>query len=192
MVEPFGCVVMLHWRLHVYGGPVPLPTTPSGPSSLFYSPLSHALCASLHPPLWFRCIPWPVSYPFDNPLKRNVIIGPCVIIVFPPFGNYIILTAVNVTTTCFFIFYAAIVRQYDRRLLKWPHQIRERRNRKSIVGDSLVTSRTEVTVFDGPVIYRECEIFWSSMKCAFYHYILYISLIWIRIVVSEIISSDFI
>jgi len=30
------------------------------------------------------------------------------------------------------------------------------------------------------------------MKCAFYHYILYISLIWIRIVVSEIISSDFI
>lgn len=47
MVEPFGCVVMLHWRLHVYGAPVPLAVTPTGPSSLFYSPMSHALCVSL-------------------------------------------------------------------------------------------------------------------------------------------------
>lgn len=110
MVEPFGCVVMLHWRLHVYGGPVPLPATPSGPSPLFYSPLSRVLCASLRPsaatlsPFLPPLLPFPpvdtspdhvpLSHPrtIDNPLKRNVIIGPCVIIVSSPFGNYIILT----------------------------------------------------------------------------------------------------
>lgn len=115
MVEPFGCVVMLHWRLHVYGGPVPLSATPSDPSPLFYSPLSHVLCASLRPPappppLLLDASPdrhVPPSHPrtVDNPLKRNVISGPCVIIVLPPFGNYIILTVASVTTTCFFIFH---------------------------------------------------------------------------------------
>lgn len=97
MVEPFGCVVMLHWRLHVYGASVPLSATPTDPSSLFYSPLSHALCSSLlarsHPPLPFSFTLMhsltgmyrPASHPrtVDSSLKRNVIIGPCVIIVLP-------------------------------------------------------------------------------------------------------------
>lgn len=147
MVEPFGCVVMLHWRLHVYGGPVPLPATPSGPSPLFYSPLSHALCASLRsPPSLLSPTPFdaspdrrvPPSHPrtVDNPLKRNVIIGPCIIIVLSPFGNYIILTSARpaLQLLCFFIFRANTARQYDRRLLKRLHQVRTRRNRESIVG----------------------------------------------------------
>lgn len=93
MVEPFGCVVMLHWRLHVYGASVPLSATPRRSftlpwAMLYVHPSSPALSSSpsflLYPRAFIdRYIPPSHPRTLDSPLKRNVIIGPCVIIVLP-------------------------------------------------------------------------------------------------------------
>lgn len=178
MVEPFGCVVMLHWRLHVYGSSVPLSATPTGPSSLFYSPLSSMFIPSLALILPFSSpllpyIYWPVYTVRPSTNGRQFVETECYhwpirhYRYSPLFGNYIILTgmaSVTTTHTCFFIFHADIVRRYDRRLLK---RLRQRSEctaieRLSLV-DPMVPSRSKVTIGIGfstvrPLL-RECEIF---------------------------------
>lgn len=161
MVEPFGCVVMLHWRLHVYGSSVPLSAIPTGPSSLFYSPLSSMFIPSpaLILPFPSPLLPYIYSNRYIRPSTngrqfvemRNVIIGSCVIIVLPAVwqlhNSYQHGQRYTTTNTCFFIFHADIVRRYDRRLLK---RLRQRSEcaaieRVSLV-DSMAPSRSKVTI----------------------------------------------
>lgn len=82
MVEPFGCVVMLHWRLHVYGGPVPLPATPSSPSPLFTLPwamlYAHLFALLSSPsPLLLQCIPWPACTTQPSTNSRQSVETEC-------------------------------------------------------------------------------------------------------------------
>lgn len=184
MVEPFGCVVMLHWRLHVYGASVPLSATPTGPSSLFYSPLSHALCSSLRAlsssslfshAFTDRYIPPSHPRTVDSPLKRNVIIGPCVIIVLPAVwqlhNSYQRGQRYNYAYMFLYI-PPDIVRRYDRRLLK---RLRQARNRKSIIGRSngliAIKSNDWNWFFDGSAVIENVRFFsivlYLSIKYAF-------------------------
>lgn len=174
MVEPFGCVVMLHWRLHVYGG---LRSAFSHPRRSFTLPWAmlyvHPFARS-HPPL-------PSSIPMHSLTgiyhpaihERSTVrwngmlsLAHVSLSYSPLFGNYIILTSVaSVTTThtCFFIFHPDIVRRYDRRLLKRLRQARVCRNRKSIIGRSngliAIKNNDWNWLFDGLVVIENVRFF---------------------------------
>jgi len=216
MVEPFGCVVMLHWRLHVYGASVPLSATPTGPSSLFYSPLSHALCSSLRPlsssSSLFYSHAFTLTGIYHPPIhERSTVrwngmlsLAHVSLSYSPLFGNYIILTSVaSVTTThtCFFIFHPDIVRRYDRRLLKRLRQARVCRNRKSIIGRSngliAIKSNDWNWLFDGLAVIENVRFFYSLLlECkiciyiTLYTFILNIVLYYINILIYWASPSD--
>lgn len=176
MVEPFGCVVMLHWRLHVYGASVPLSATPRRSFTLPWAVLYvHPFARSSHPPL-------PSSIPMHSLAgiyhpaihERSTVrwngmlsLAHVSLSYSPLFGNYIILTSVaSVTTThtCFFIFHPDIVRRYDRRLLK---RLRQARNRKSIIGrsNSLIAIKSNGwnRFFDGSAVIENVRFFFCSL-----------------------------
>ena len=122
MVEPFGCVVMLHWRLpRLRSSHFQLPF-PSGFSSILFHrnislslslfrSLTRSLCADpLSPPESQPLSGSPLAdaysvQPSAKRLKRNVIIRQCIIIAFDELGNCIIL---NETLAAYF-FYASRV-----------------------------------------------------------------------------------
>lgn len=177
MVEPFGCVVMLHWRLHVYGAPVPLPVIPTGSLvALLLSPEPCSMCISFHPLISPRRSPRP-STPM-HPLAGVYTVQPstngrqsvetecyhwpmchyCVAAVWQLHNSLAGAVDVTTTHTRFFIFYVGYCSPIRSPFVKsGPCQARMRRNRKNIGPAGSTVPRSKVTIeknwlFDSPAI----------------------------------------
>lgn len=125
MVEPFGCVVMLHWRLHVYGALVPLPAIPPPHRLPPASPLFYTLLFLLHPSTPIQPLPellYTVQPSTNGRQSVEVecyhwpMCHYCAPVPFRQLHNsYRRGRRSNTAHTRFFIFRADIVRRYEPR-----------------------------------------------------------------------------